>query len=223
MVESRWAMTMRRAPLAQFGDRLLHVALGFGVERRRSLVEQDDRRILDQRAGDGDALALAAGELQPVFADRRIVSARQAEDEIVRMRRLGGGDDLRFAGVELAERDVLADRAAEQMNDLPDIGGLFAQRAPRHACYVLSVDQDAPGIGVVEAQDQAEHCRFAAARRPDQGRELAGLGDEAHAAQYRRAGLIGEMHIVEFEARGRELERRQASSLGSPAGLSITS
>ena len=76
----------RRASLAQFRDRLLHVALGFGVERRGRLIEQDDRRVLDQRAGNGDALALAAGELQPVLADRRIVSARQAEDEIVCMR-----------------------------------------------------------------------------------------------------------------------------------------
>ena len=68
----------RGAPLAQFGDRLLHVALGFGVERRGRLVEQDDRRVLDQRARDRDALALAAGKLQAVLADRRVVARAES-------------------------------------------------------------------------------------------------------------------------------------------------
>ncbi len=99
--------------------------------------------FLDQRAGDGDALALAAGKLHAVLADRRIVAGRKAHDEIVRMRGLGGGDDLRLAGIEPAERDVLADRAAEQVHDLADIGDLLPQRAARHRGDVLAVDQDA--------------------------------------------------------------------------------
>ncbi len=119
----------RRASLAQLGDRLLHVTLGFRIQRRGRLVEQDDRRILDQRARDRDALALAAGQLHAMLADRRIVAGGKAEDEVVRMRGLGGGDDLRFAGAEPAERDVVADGAAEQLHDLADIGDLPAQRA----------------------------------------------------------------------------------------------
>ena len=117
----------RGAALAEFGDRLLHVVLGFGIERRGRLVEQDDRRILDQRARDGDALALPAGELQAVLADRGIVAIREVRDEIVRVRRLGGGDDLRLAGAEFSERDVVADATAEQVGDLADIGDGVAQ------------------------------------------------------------------------------------------------
>ena len=98
-------------------------------------------RVLDQRARDGDALALAAGKLQAVLADRRVVAGRKAEDEIVRVGGLRGGDDLRLAGAELAERDVLADRAAEQVHDLPHIGDLLAQRAARDRGDVLAVDQ----------------------------------------------------------------------------------
>ena len=41
---------------------------------------------------------------------------------------------------ELAERDVVADRAAEQEHVLPDIGDLLAQRAARHVGDVLAVD-----------------------------------------------------------------------------------
>ena len=65
----------RGAPLAETLDRALHLPLGFGIERSGGFVEQDDRRVLEQRAGDRDALTLAAGDLQAVLADRRVVAA----------------------------------------------------------------------------------------------------------------------------------------------------
>ena len=163
-------MAMRRAAFAQFGDRLLHVALGFRIERRGRFVEQDDGRVLDQRARDGDALALAAGKLQAVLADRGVVADRKAFDEIVRVGGLCRGDDFLFAGAELAERDVVADRAAEQVHDLAHIGDVLAQRAARDRGDVLAVDQDASRIDIVEAQDQVEHRGLAAARRRRQAR-----------------------------------------------------
>jgi hypothetical protein len=46
-------------------ERVLDFLLGVAVERRGRLVEQQDRRAFQDRAGDGDALLLAAGELQP--------------------------------------------------------------------------------------------------------------------------------------------------------------
>ena len=49
-----------RAFAPQTFDRFLHDALGLGVERAGRLVEHQDRRILHQRARDGDALTLAA-------------------------------------------------------------------------------------------------------------------------------------------------------------------
>ena len=65
-------------PLQQPGQRSLHLVLGFRIERCGRLVEEDDRSVLDQRARDRDALALAAGELQSVFAHRRIVAGRES-------------------------------------------------------------------------------------------------------------------------------------------------
>jgi hypothetical protein len=43
-------------------DGLLHQPLALGVERARRLVEDEDGRVEQQGAGDGEALALAAGE-----------------------------------------------------------------------------------------------------------------------------------------------------------------
>ena len=62
-----------------------------------------------------------------MLADRRIVAGRESHDEVVGMRGLCRCDDFGVRGAELAERDVLADRAAEQMHDLADIGDLGPQ------------------------------------------------------------------------------------------------
>jgi len=47
----------------------------------------------------------------------------------MRVRSLCSGDNLFFADTEPAERDILANRAVEQLHILPDIADLVAQRA----------------------------------------------------------------------------------------------
>ena len=55
--------------------------LAFEVVHRGGFVEQQDRRVLDQRTGDRDALLLAARQLEPAFADLGFEAVRQAFDE----------------------------------------------------------------------------------------------------------------------------------------------
>src|SRR5579883_3505352 len=92
----------------------------------------------------------------------------------MRMRGLGGGDDLSVAGAKIAERNIVADRAAKQMNDLADIGDLRPQRAARNFGNILGIDQDAARTSIVKSQEQIEHGGLAAARRPDQRGDFAG-------------------------------------------------
>ena len=63
---------------------LLDDALALVVERARRLVENQDARIGDQGAGDGDALALPAGQAAAALADDRVVAFGQFEDEVMR-------------------------------------------------------------------------------------------------------------------------------------------
>ncbi len=120
------------AVLAEMLDRLLHLLFGLRIQSRGGLVEQDDRRVLDQRARHRDALPLAAGELGAVLADRGVVAEREAHDELMGAGGLRGLDDFGVGCVYFAEGDVGADRVAEQVDVLSDIGGLLAQRSPRH-------------------------------------------------------------------------------------------
>jgi hypothetical protein len=51
----------RSAP--QAAQKVQHLGLNGGIQRRGRFVQQQDLRFQHQRAGDGDALALAAGQL----------------------------------------------------------------------------------------------------------------------------------------------------------------
>ena len=67
-------------------ERVLDLALGEGIERRGRFVENEDGRIFQNGAGDGDALLFAAGEFQPALADLRFIAARRLFDEAVDLR-----------------------------------------------------------------------------------------------------------------------------------------
>jgi hypothetical protein len=57
-----------------------------------------------------------------------LVAVLQAQDEVVRVDRLGGADDVLAGGVGPAEGDVLGDGAREQEPLLRDDPELAAQR-----------------------------------------------------------------------------------------------
>ena len=108
----------------------------------------------------------------------------------------------------LAERDVGADGVAEQIDVLPDIGGLVPQRVARHGRDRLAVDQDVAVGHLVEPQQQRQHRRLAAAGGADQSGDLAGLGDKAHAVEHGFVRAVGEGDVAQFDPRIAQLQRR---------------
>src|SRR5262249_50840094 len=80
----------RRAVACDLGELGLDDLLGARVERAGRLVEDEDGRVLEQRARDRDALLLAAGELEAPLADLRLVAERQRFDERMDVRSLRG-------------------------------------------------------------------------------------------------------------------------------------
>jgi hypothetical protein len=77
-VDKRWAMTSVVRPFETDPyQRLLDFLLGGRIERRCGLVEDQDGRCLENGAGDGHALLLAARQFQPALADHGIETFRQ--------------------------------------------------------------------------------------------------------------------------------------------------
>jgi len=91
--------------------RRLDGVLAFAVERRGRFVEDQNRRILDDRAREPDALPLSTGQLHAALADMRVVALAavivlERRDKIVRVGLFGGGDDTLHRRIEIAIADV---------------------------------------------------------------------------------------------------------------------
>ena len=86
-----------------FGGGQIEVAGGF--------VEYQDSRALQERASDGKALLLAAGESHAVLADLRLVAFGQVLDGIVNLRHLAGLHHLFESRVGIGEREILINGA----------------------------------------------------------------------------------------------------------------
>jgi len=90
------------------------------VQGRDGFVEQKQRWIAHQGAGDPDALPLASGEHDPVLAHPRLEAFRQSDDRPVEA---GGADGLLqvlFPRVGIPENDVLPDASVKEENVLQD-------------------------------------------------------------------------------------------------------
>ncbi len=176
--------------------------LVFGVDRGERLVEDQDRRVAQQGAGDRQALALAAGEQHAAFADHRGVALRQGRDELVRVGAARRGFDFGAVGVRLAEPKVLLDRAVEQVGVLMNDGDHPPQCLGIERLQILPADPHGPLLRVEEAQEQPRHRRFARAARPDDADLAAGGDGEGKPVMGRTppAG-ISEINILEGDGR----------------------
>ena len=192
------AMTVR--PRISRSSAVADRFLGLDVERRGRLVQQQDRRVLQEGAGDRDPLALAAGKLDAALADHCGEALGHGLDEAEAARRACRGDDFLVAGFGPAIADVVHDRAVEERDVLGHDADLLAQALLGHQRDVLAVDQDAAGLEIVEALQQGEDGRFAAARFADQPDALAGLDAQVEVLEDLGAAGIGEADILEDDA-----------------------
>jgi hypothetical protein len=148
---------------------------GLAVERRQRLVHQHDGGIDAQRPGDADALAHAAREL----AGQRLseIAELGAAQHVV--------DDFRPAGPAqpmILERqaDVALDRAPGQQGKILEDVGQRVERTWRR----LAELQNAAAAGQLEAADQPQQGRLAAARGPDDADDLAAADGQLEVVQH---------------------------------------
>ena len=89
----------RGAAAHQVAQPFLDQGLGFGIEAGRGFVENQDARIGQNRAGDGDALLLAAGELDAAFADDGVVGFWKALGKFVDAGDAARGENFLLGGI----------------------------------------------------------------------------------------------------------------------------
>ena len=142
------------------------------VDRAERLVHQHQRRVGGERAGDADALALAAGQLRRVAVAPSPRSSADELEQLVDARAdalLVPAEQLRDGG------DVVGDRLVREQADLLDhVADLAPQLGRRRGRGRSRPPSRMSPLGDVDhAVDHPHRGRLAAARRADEHADLA--------------------------------------------------
>ena len=178
--DRRWVISKRRAPFEHPVDGLLDAVLGRAVDGAGRVVENQDARVGEQGAGDGQALALAAGEGHAALADHRVVAILEAHDEVVG---LGVWPPARWlrrsALLAEAKGDVLLDRCARRGRrpvrwSTPGSASvaMFQSRTSTPSMVMR------PLVDIIDAVDQLGQRALARPGLADDGNGLARRGRE---------------------------------------------
>src|SRR5438477_8874503 len=170
--------------LVERGEQTEHVFGALAIEISRGLVGHDDLRIGDDRARDGDALLLAAGELAG-----SVVGAIREVDQLER--EIDASLALRFRERSEEERqlDVLRRRQHRhqvvELEDEPDVAGPpGGPSALPHATDVLAGDAHRPRGGLIDSRDQVEQRGLSRTGRTHQRLERAFRNVEVDAVEH---------------------------------------
>mmetsp|Transcript_20465 Transcript_20465/g.62302 ORF Transcript_20465/g.62302 Transcript_20465/m.62302 type:complete len:607 (+) Transcript_20465:191-2011(+) len=190
--------------LDELVERLLHDLLGLAVQRRRGLVQEQDARVVHQRARDRDALLLAAAEAVAAVPDVRVVALGERGDEAVRVRLDGGLLDLLVGerAAAGAHGDVVLHAAAEEHGLLAHEPDGLVEPPVVQLVQGLAVQRHGAAVGVVEAHRELDGRALAAAAGAHEAHGDAGLDVQrvALADLLVRAAGVGEVHVVQGDA-----------------------
>lgn len=193
-------------------QRILHQSLGFVVQRGSGFVEDQDRGVTQDRAGDRQALALAAGQQRAVLADRGLQLLRHARDELPRIGCFGRRTDLLLARFH-AIGDVGRDGVIEQHDLLPDHRHLPTQVGQRIVIQRDAIEGDHTTAGLIEARHQPDQAGLATAGTTHDGGDRTRLRHETDVVQGNAAVLAVAQHdVVEGQLAAHALHVVAASS-----------
>ena len=186
-----------RVPLPQAFQGTEHRRLRLRVERGGRFVQDQNRRALQERPCQRESLALTARKRDAALADRRLIALWHCADELVGFGLARRFHDLVQCRLGPAVRDIVADRRREQHRLLRHNPNLAAQRAILKLSDVMSVEQYAALLGIVEAEQQAEQRGLSHPARPDERHHLPRPRLEIDALQHGPVRIVPEPHVLE--------------------------
>ena len=173
----------------------LHVLAQLLVERAERLVHQHELRVEHERAGQRDALLLAAREL----ARQAVGHALQAH-HVERARDALSLLGFRDAAHRQRVGDVLPDGEVREQRVVLEHHAEVAlvRRGSRDR---LAVEHDVAGGRRLEAGEHHQRRRLARARRTEQGEELAALDVQVELAHDEVHAVVGLLHAAKTHQR----------------------
>ena len=187
-----------RPALRQLVHRTLNEKFRARIDRGRCLVEDQHRRILEHRAGDGQKLLLSRRDGR-ALAEHGVKALWQRVDKFVEAAGLADRFELLVRDTLHVIDQVLADRALKEPRVLQDhtkelVHILAAQVGRRHA-----VDRDAAAVDLEKSHQEVHHRGLARAGGADDGDLLARMDLSGEILDDDLVGRIGvaEAHVVE--------------------------
>ena len=198
----------RRAALHHLGEGSADLVLLGRVDGRGGVVEDEHGRVGEDRAGDRDPLPLAAREREAALAEHRLVAVGQVVHERGRAGQLGGAADVLVVRVRPPEADVLAHALAEQERLLEDERDRAADVGDAQLAQVVTVEQHAALLGVVQTSEEAGDGALARAGGADEGERLARRDVQVEPVEHEAVALVAEADAIEPDVTLRvELDR----------------
>ena len=208
-------MIERGAAAGEVADDVEHLADELGVERAGGLVEQQDLRAQGERAGDRDALLLAAGQLARVVRRpcRSGPPARAAQRELARGSLLSGpGRDRRLDDV--LQRGQMREQV-EVLEDEPDLGALLQDLPLAQLVQLVAAPLVADQLAVDGDSPRSTFSRWLIVRSsvdlpepdgPEDRDDLAGLRPSGRCPLSTSSAAVGLVDVVDLDEAAGGLE-----------------
>ncbi len=175
-------------PFLQVVDDLFLAVLVEGCGR---LVEQQDRRVLQQYPGQPHRLALAAGEAG-VALDRHVQPQRVGAYESTQPHAIEGLQQFLVAQRGIRQVEVFPQAAVEQRHILRQVTDATLAVGRVELAQSDVVQQQPAGLRIEQATEQPQQGRLAGAVAAEQRHPLAGLDVQRMHIDYRWAVAMGQ-------------------------------
>ena len=158
-----------RPPRQHLLNRVLNQLFRLRINRGRGFVQHENRRIRQNRAGEGNQLFLTGGEAVAALANVRLIAILHVADEGFRADHAGGFRDFLVGGIGAAVADVIRNRAGEKVRRLQDVAEVGLKPELTARAVIRAVDEDFALRRLIEAADEVDDGGLAAAGFADKG------------------------------------------------------
>ena len=181
--------------LGKLGKSRLYFCFIVRVGKGGGLVQDQDGRIFQHGAGNGNALLLAAGQIHAFCANDGMDALRELFHDIHALCSFQRRQHLGFGGLRSAQTDVIQNAALEQTAVLEHKGDGIHQLFLGDSPHIRSAHPDAATLHIKEPADKVCQRGFSAAGGAHKSRRLPRLNRQRNALDDLGFSVIAEMHI----------------------------
>ena len=202
------------AALHQMVHGFLDGDLRAGIHAGGGLVEDEDLRLGDDGAGDGEQLLLALADIAGFLVEHSVVTLRQRAHKVVHLRGLGGRQHILVRSRKAAVADIFQNGAVVQPGILQHHAEHIAQVVAGKLAHIVAVQKDSALAHVVKTHQQLDHGGFARAGGAYDGYFLAGLDDGGKVVDDGFFRCVPEMDVGKCDLTLNQVRRERLLGVG---------